>query len=76
MGFYINREICTKFILYDVSSSYILDPFLVYPSLTFSNTHGPSTAPLQKFASRAPAKPGLGSVPQNILRAEPCVAEN
>lgn len=76
LSFYINRGICTKFILYDVSSSNILCPFLSYPSLTFSNTHGPCTAPLQKFASRAPAKPGLGSVPQNILRAEPFVVEN
>lgn len=63
-----------KFTLYDVSSSNILYPFLSYPSLTLSNTHGPSTAPLQKFASRVPAKPGLGSVPQNSLRTDPSVA--
>lgn len=44
------------------------------PALTFPNTHGSYIAPLQKFVSRAPAKPGLGSVSQNILRTEPYAA--
>lgn len=76
LGFYINGGICTKFIVYDTSSSNILYPLLSYPSLTFSHSHGPCTAPLQKSASRAPAKPGLGSLPRNILKAKPCVVEN
>lgn len=45
LGFYINREICTKFILHDVSSSNILYRFL---SLTFSSTHDPCTAEICK----------------------------